>query len=124
MVDTDLGRRFVENGMDGSEERTPAFVVEDQDDGGPGQIRRVVPMFAFGLSEIGNGSVQADLVGDQLVEAVNAFKSFFFLFLIDGQGVSFAHLTGPGRHGFGPGLEVANFVGACRRKKLGAMINE
>ena len=86
--------RLVKHGMHGSEKGGPAFVVKDQNHGGFGQIGGVVPVLALLFPEIGDGSVQTDLVGDQLVEAVDALEPLLFGLLVHGQGVSFAHLTG------------------------------
>ena len=98
------------------EEGAPALVVEDQDDGGLGQVGRVVPMLALFLPEIRDRSVEADLVRDELVEAVDTLELLLLRLLVHGQGVGLAHLSGARRDGPHGRLEIALLVRAWWRK--------
>jgi len=69
----ELRRRPVDDAVDSPEEGGPALVVEDEDDAGRGEVGGVIPVFALLLSSVRHGSVQADFVGHELVEAVDIF---------------------------------------------------
>jgi hypothetical protein len=48
--------------------------VEDEDDAGRGQVGRVVPVLALVFARVRHGAIEADLVGGQLVEAVDSLQ--------------------------------------------------
>ena len=77
-----MRRRSVDYRIDGSEEGAPAFVVEDENDGGFGQVLRVVPVHALFLARLRHGSVQRNFVGDQLQLDVKKLADDWLLMIL------------------------------------------
>merc|ERR1719150_2375595 len=84
----ELGRRPVDDAVDGPEEGGPALVVEDEDDAGGGEVGGIVPVATLLLSCVRHSPVQRDLVTHQLVEPVHSFQPLLLRLLLHPELVS------------------------------------
>ena len=61
-------RRTIENGVNGSKDGRPAFILEDDHDRGGRQVRRIIDRFAQRIARVGNRAPERNLVAGANVE--------------------------------------------------------